>query len=419
MSTTLQPPSTARAHHTGFWLTAAAFLINMGFSAVPTPLYGLYEQRDHFSSLIVTVVYAVYAVGVIASLFLAGHLSDRFGRKRILIPALLIDVVSAGIFILFPSLAGLLIARVVNGVSVGLTTATATSYLLDLHRRHRPEADTRRADVVAAAANLGGIGFGPLVSGFLLQYAGNPLRLSYYGFGIVLVVLAGLLSLIPETVTPPDPMPRYRPQTVAVPADARVVFFAAVAAGMASFAVFGVFNSLAPSFLIGSLHNSSHFIAGIVAFSAFASAAVGQIAQIRSTSRQLLIRSLPVIVVGLGLLTGGMWDASLAMFIAGGVITGVGGGMVFKGALVTAAQSAPADRRAEVLAGYFLGAYVGLSIPVIALGVAVQYWAAKDVMLVFVVVAIVAMALAVREVLNRTAPVAQPGIDRPVAVAAS
>ena len=117
-----------RRHHSfGFWVVAAAFLVNMGFSAVPTPLYVLYQRRDHFSTITLTVVFAAYAVGVIASLFFGGHLSDWIGRKRMLVPALLVNVLSGLIFILAPSLPGLLTARIVSGVSVGLTTATATA----------------------------------------------------------------------------------------------------------------------------------------------------------------------------------------------------------------------------------------------------------------------------------------------------
>src|SRR5713226_8732604 len=98
-------------HRIGFWLVAVAFLLNMGFSAVPTPLYVLYQQRDGISNLMVTVVYGVYAVGVIGSLFLGGHVSDWVGRKRVFVPALLINVLSALVFLLAPSLPGLLVAR--------------------------------------------------------------------------------------------------------------------------------------------------------------------------------------------------------------------------------------------------------------------------------------------------------------------
>jgi len=66
------PTCVSTPHGVAFWVVAAAFLLNMAFSAVPTPLYVLYEARDHFSGIMVTIVYAVYAIGVIASLFLPG-----------------------------------------------------------------------------------------------------------------------------------------------------------------------------------------------------------------------------------------------------------------------------------------------------------------------------------------------------------
>lgn len=385
----------ARAHHVGFWVTAAAFLVNMGFSAVPTPLYVLYQQRDHFSNLMITVVYAVYAVGVIVSLFLAGHLSDWIGRRHIFVPALLASVASAVIFIAAPGLAGLIAARIVSGISVGLTTATATSYLAELHAMARPQAAGRRAEVVATASNLGGIGLGPLAAGLLAQFAPAPLRLPYIVFAAALVVLALAVSLSPETVRRLESRPRYRPQRIAVPARARGTFFAATFAGMAAFAVYGVFNSLAPSFLAGTLHQSSHAVAGAVAFAAFAAGAVAQIAQARVPGQALLRRSVPVIVAGLGLLAGAMWAGDLAMFIAGGVVAGAGAGMVFKGSLAAAVSVGPEGSRAEVLAGFFLGAYVGLSIPVVGLGVATTYLPARYVMLVFVVLVTAAIAASV------------------------
>lgn len=387
---------TLRAPHAlAFWVVAVAFLANMAFSAVPTPLYVLYQQRDHFSDFTVTVVYAVYAVGVIASLFLGGHVSDWMGRKRLLVSALLVNVASALVFVFAPSLPGLIVARVVSGVSVGLTTAAATAYLAELHRHARPGAHGRRAEIVATAANLGGIGVGPLVAGLLAQFAPAPLRLPYVCFGLALVVLALLITLAPETVVRPDEPPRWRPQRMAVPPSARGKFFAATAAGIAAFAVYGVFNSLVPSFLAGTLHELSHAVAGAVAFSAFAAGALAQIACSRMAIPRMLRFSVPVLVVGLGLFAAGMWLPSLAVFVVGGVVTGAGAGLVFRGALVSAASTAPAEYRAEVLAGFFLGAYVGLSIPVVGLGVATTYVAANQAMLWFVVAAAVATALSV------------------------
>jgi MFS family permease len=397
-------PRSRRHHSIGFWVAAVAFLLNMGFSAVPTPLYVLYQQRDGISNLMVTVVYAVYAVGVIGSLFLGGHLSDWIGRRRVFVPALLANAVSAVVFIVDPSLAGLIVARIVSGISVGLTTATATSYLAELHASARPGASQRRAETVATASNLGGIGFGPLAAGLLAQFAPAPLRLPYVVFGIALVVLAAAVALSPETLRRPVPRPRYRPQRIVVPEHARSIYYAATLAGVSAFAVFGVFNSLVPSFLAGTLHEPSHALAGAVPFAAFAGGALAQILGSRLPNLVLLRRSVPVIVLGLALTAGAMWSASLAMFVVGGVITGAGGGMVFKGSLVVAASTAPPQSRAEALAGFFLGAYIGLSLPVVGLGIATTYAPARDVMLVFAALATIAIAASVRAVILGSTP---------------
>jgi MFS family permease len=96
-------------HGVGFWLVAAAYAVIMAFSAVPTPLYGLYAARDGFGSLTITVVYAVYAGGVILALFTVGHVSDWYGRRRVLIPALLIAALSSVLFLIWRDLAGLMV----------------------------------------------------------------------------------------------------------------------------------------------------------------------------------------------------------------------------------------------------------------------------------------------------------------------
>jgi len=398
-----QKQSSTRRHSVAFWLVAATFCVNLAFSAVPTPLYAIYQERDHFSDLMVTVVYAVYAIGVIISLFLAGHISDWVGRRRVLGPAIGVNVLSAVIFLLAPSLPGLLIARIVSGVSIGMTTGTATAYLAELHLGAGGPGSARRPQVVATAANLGGIGIGPLGAGLLAQFAPPPLVVPYLVFGGVLLVLGLAVATAPETADLPDPRPSWRPQRVSIPAHARGTFFAATAAGGAAFAVYGVFNSLMPGFLAGTMHETSYAVAGAVAFAAFAAGSIAQIALGSTGVAPTLRLSVPVILVGLALCAASMWLPSLPVFVVGGIITGAGGGLVVRGSLVAAAATAPPESRAEVLAGYFLGAYVGLSVPVIGLGVATEYVAARVVMLGFAAVAVAAIALSAWAVIRSAA----------------
>lgn len=81
MTATSELMTTRRQRTAPFWVVAIAFLLVMAYSTVPTPLYPLYQELDGFPVSVVTVVFAAYAVGVVASLFLLGHVSDWMGRR--------------------------------------------------------------------------------------------------------------------------------------------------------------------------------------------------------------------------------------------------------------------------------------------------------------------------------------------------
>src|SRR5690348_8773452 len=107
-----------RQYRRAFWMVSFAFLSVMAFSGLPSPLYGLYGARDDFSPFMVTVIFAVYAFGVIGALLLGGHLSDWYGRRRLLLPALGLAIGSAIVFLVWKSLPGLLVGRLLNGIAI-------------------------------------------------------------------------------------------------------------------------------------------------------------------------------------------------------------------------------------------------------------------------------------------------------------
>jgi MFS family permease len=377
--TTFRSVSQAARDRSGFWVVAFAFAIAMAFTTVPTPLWSLYAQRDHFSSLTVTIVFAAYAVAVALSLFLAGHLSDWHGRRRVLMPALALEIVAGVVFLVWPSLPGLLLARVLSGLGIGAVTATATAWLAEIR------GGGGHAQVVATGANLGGLGLGGLISGALAQWAGAALRVPFAVFIVTLALASLALVVAPEPRGRRSPRPPYRPQSVSVPARSRGRFFAAALGAAITFAVFGLLTSLAPSFLAGTLHQPSHALAGAVSFAVFATAALAQTLTASRPVQQLLAAAIPALLAGLGLLTIAVWlpSPSFGVFLAGDVVVGAGGGLMFKGAIATVAEISSEEHRAEALAGLFLGAYLGLAGPVIGLGALTQIASARLSLLVF------------------------------------
>ncbi|NIK55590.1 MFS transporter [Kribbella shirazensis] len=371
------------AHAPGFWVIAAAFLTTMAFSTIPTPLYAIYQQRDGFPTFVITVIFASYAVGVMASLYLAGHVSDWLGRRRVALLAVLAEALSAAIFLIWPAVPGLLLARFICGVGVGVLTATATAHLSELRQIARPGEDPSRSALISSMVNLGGLAFGPLVGGVLAQYVAAPLERPYEIFLVLLLLSAVGIALVPETVERLEERPAYRPQRVALPSSARPLFFASAIGAFAAFAIFGLFTSLAPTFLAGVLHHTSRLLAGVVTFAVFIAGAASQAVFVRLSRPAQLRLGLVAMSVGLvGVAAGGLIP-NLFLFVVGGIVAGAGVGLVFRGAVATAASLADPSSRGEVLAALFLIAYAGLAIPVLAIGLGIALLPAEVALLVF------------------------------------
>ncbi|MDN4615690.1 MFS transporter [Leifsonia sp. F6_8S_P_1B] len=376
-------PRRGIGHAAGFWTVAAAFLTVMAFATLPTPLYALYQRRDGFPTWVITVIFAAFAVGVLGSLYLIGHLSDVEGRRRMVLLALLLELASAVVFIVWPEVPGLVVARVVSGIGVGALTASATAHLAELRAVTHPEEGSRFPAMVATVVSTGGLALGPLIGGVFAQLLPAPLLLPYLVFAILLAVAAVAVSRVPETVHRPEPRPRYRPQRVSVPPAARAGFTAAAVAAFAAFSVFGLYTSLAPSVLAGTLREPSHLVAGAVSFSVFAASTASQLLLVRVGDRAQLVVALVLVLVGLLALGAGVLLSSLAVFVASALLTGGGVGLLFRSAIAAAAALAEPHRRGEVLATIFLVGYLGLALPVLVVGAALLVWPLVPVLVVF------------------------------------
>jgi MFS family permease len=396
----------------GFWAIAASMAVLTAFSTAPSPLYRVYQRQDHLSSVTITVVYAVFAAGIVVSLLLVGHVSDWYGRRTVLIPALATALVAALVFLFSTSLPALLIARVLTGLALGAAVATTTAYLTDLDAG--PDGTpTRRSQIVSTVANVGGLAVGPLVAGLLAQYVRGGLRLIYVVLAALLVLAIVVTVLAPEGRPVPKPRPRYRPQRLAVPATARAEFSAALTGDFLVFTVYGVFAGLASAFLSGPLHRSSPVLAGLSIFIAFGMGALTQVTTI-TWSLRLLAVGVPVLIVGLAVVVTAAWvkPPSLALFLAGAAAVGIGTGMIFRASLTVVITTAPAIDRAGALALFFLVGYVGLSLPVVGAGIALHYVSFKVILLTFGIVVAAGIILASPLLQRLGRPVSRASAER-------
>jgi MFS family permease len=363
------------------WLPAYAFAVVMLGTTLPTPLYPRYEREFGFSPLLITVIYGVYAAGVIAALLLLGGVSDQVGRRPALFASIILSAASAVAFLLAGGVWALLAGRILSGFSAGLCTGSATAALVDLKPDRRSQ-----ASALATAVNLGGLGCGTLLAGVLATVGPAPLRLPFWvDLGLLLVAFAAVLRMVePVRRAGRQSLPaRGLParglaarglavQRLHVPAPVRPTFIRAAAAGFAAFALFGLFSAVAPTFLATVLHQTSPALAGGVVFILFAASAAGQLAVPRIPAPAGLPAGCAGIIAG-ALLTGAALAASsLGLLIAGAIVAGTGQGIAVGSGLAALNTKTPTEHRGEVDSSYFVAAYAGVSIPIIGVGLLSQ-----------------------------------------------
>jgi MFS family permease len=379
----------------GFAATAYAFAVVMLGTTLPTPLYSIYRQEFGFSELMVTVIFATYAVGVIAALLLFGRLSDQIGRRRALLPGLALSALSAVTFLLANGIAVLFVGRVLSGLSAGIFTGAATATLLDF----APPEGRGRATLVATAANMGGLACGPLLAGLLSEFAGSPLRLTFWVDLAILVPAAALVWAMPEPGRPTGPV-RLTPQPLRVPPEVRGVFVRAALAAFAGFSVLGLFTAVAPGFLGELLHIDNHATVGLVVFAVFVSSTFGQLSLEWIPDRVALAAGSATLIAGMGLVALALAVSSLALLVAGGIVAGLGQGMSFRAGLTAVNLASPENRRGEVASSFFVIAYLALSLPVVGVGVLADLAGLRPAGLTFAAI-VAALALTVLVLLTR------------------
>jgi predicted MFS family arabinose efflux permease len=329
-----------------------------------SPLYGVYRERFGFNSLVLTLVFAVYALVLAPSLLLFGELSDRVGRRPVILGGLVTGTIALGLFALATSVAWLFAARIVQGVSVGMAGGAATAALVELD----PEGDRRHAALLATLAQTVGGAAGPLLTGILAEWLPAPRVLCYLVGMLGCVTAAALLLAMPEPGEPRGGgwnLPR-----PSVPKHIRVAFARVAATGAAVWAVVALFFSVVPSFATERIGTHSLALLGAISSLVLICSSISQVAS-RDTIDPRIAQA-----VGLGLLTAGLAALVLAsatdsaiVLIAASALAGTGHGLGFLGAQDDLNRLAPPERRGEINAALYTCIYLGIALPVIGVGI--------------------------------------------------
>lgn len=339
-----------------YTMTAVAIGLNL-----LTPLYGIYRQKFAFSALTLTLIFATYIVTLIPAILIFGPLADAFGRRRVLITAVLAAALAPILLLVASGTPWLFAARIVQGIAQGAISGAASAALIELG------SDIKKTALVIGTTATGGIALGPILAGLLAQYAPAPLTFPFLVYLVLLIpALLGTL-LMTESLAAADRR-AFHPHRPSLPTNGKLAFLISTAISAFGFAASALFLSVIPSFLAGLLHTND-----IVLLIAPVGLFLGVTPIV-----QLLLHNLPArraAVIGLVLevvgLLGTLYTASigsLPLLLVAAVIGGSGGGMAFLASLSLINQLIPKEQRGDVFGTYYALNYLSLGVTSIAVG---------------------------------------------------
>jgi predicted MFS family arabinose efflux permease len=364
VSDTARRPGTMGTTHRRPLLTVfLGWLWMMAGANLAAPLYAVYAGEFHFSGIVLTTVFATYAVTLVATLLVGGRLADRFGRRPVILAGLVVAAAALVAFTLASATAWLYAARALQGIAVGLVSGPATAALVEID----PMRDQARPALLAGLAQAVGSGLGPLVSGPLAQWAPAPLRTSYLVGLAGTAVAAGFVWALPERHRGEEP---WRMQWPRVPHDIRLDFARlGLTAGLV-WASLALYLSVVPSYVAGLLSTDNLALLGANSALACLASAGAQIwtRGRGGDRRRWQAIGLALLAAGLVLLVVSSVTHSLVTVLLGAVITGVGHGLGFLHAQDELNSVAPRQRRAEVSAAFVCCIYVVVGGSVVGVG---------------------------------------------------
>ncbi|GIE07201.1 MFS transporter [Paractinoplanes durhamensis] len=349
-----------------FAAIAAVFVTFSAASAAPSPLYVVYQHLWGFSATTLTVIFAVYVLGLIGSLLMLGALSDHIGRRPVLAAAIALEAASLALFLTAGDVTVLLVARLLQGIATGAALTTLGAALVDLNPPHAPG----RAGLINGIAPTAGLAVGALGCGALVQFAPEPTHLVWALLLAAMVLAAVVVARLPETsVRRPGAVASLSPR-LGVPARLRADVLALVPIIVASWAIGGLYLSLGPSVAAAELGLTNHLIGGLVVTLLCGTGAITSYAMRTLPTPRVLTLAAALLTVGSVISVAGVEWSSIVVAAIGTVISGVGFGASALASFGTLAVLAAPHERGELFAVALTIAYTAFSVPAVIAGFA-------------------------------------------------
>ncbi len=336
-------------------MLAAAGIVTAVFilSNAPTPLYVRWQSQLGLSSSTLTALFSVYVVGLLVTLAIAGQCSDRFGCRAVLVPGIAAGMLACLLFTTADSVAALLLARCVSGVSVAVAITAGMAAVMQLGGAER----LRTAALLASAALVLGAGLGPLLSGVFALTLAEPTGAV---FGAELAILGGVGLL--ARALPFAPRARssraWRLHLPSVSRPNRTHLLLGISALGCAMSGTAFVLSLGPSVLAQLTRVTSPLVAGAMACAMFTAATIAQLPMRRAPVRAIFALSAVAIIVSMLSVLVAVATSLASAFIAGAICAGAGHGLAQLAGLTLIGLHVPEERRAEATGVLNIGGYV-------------------------------------------------------------
>ena len=348
------------------WPVTAVFIL----SNSPTPLYVTWQRALGFSSGTLTVIFALYIAGLLVTLMLAGQLSDRFGRKPVLLPGIGAAILACVLFATASSIVALAIGRLLTGIAVGVVVSAGMASVADLGGT-----DRRQAALLASVAMVLGAGLGPLLAGCLAQFVTHPI-VPVFSIELAILLSAFLIAWrLPLHVPKRDDNVGgpFRPHLPSVPLENRRQVAYGIGVFGPGITATSFVLSLGPSLLSHLLNVRSPLLAGGMACAMFLVASGVQFLVRQWSVRGLFTAGTGATIVSMCALAVAVHTSSVSFLVLSALAAGAGQGLGQLGGLTLIGLHVSDTRRAEANAVMNMGGYLPAGLLPVLTGYAIDY----------------------------------------------
>lgn len=338
----------------GFVAMSSALVVFFIAAGAPTPLLPIYERQWDFAPSLITITFAAYALALIVSILVAGSLSDYVGRRPVLIGALAVELASAVVFLLSPSIAWIILARALQGFATGVASSTFAAAIVEL----APERKKKLGAVMSSLATTAGLGIGTLFSG-LVALAVPTAAAATVWIALTVLLAAGTVFAIltPETSSRRPGAAGSLVPRFTVPSQVRRLFAATMPSVVAVYVEVALFLGLLPTILASVFAVSQPFVGGLINFVMFTAATVASAVSGRAHAHRIKIFGDVGMTLGAIIFMGGIATGFLVLIWVATIIAGAGMGAAFSGSVRGLIPEVKPHERAGVLSSMFALAY--------------------------------------------------------------